>query len=223
MGRDTLTLLFDTGGGATIITPAVAERIGCRLHGRDVGHRMTGEEVVFQRCDSVTIELAGRSRPIAPIAVYDVNALLPAELPRLDGVLALDAFRGQVVTLDWTQNRVLVRASAPTAKEFAPPLRLATGESGRMLTAFLRIEGRRGPLWLLLDSGNLRGLLVARHIVTDSEMVMTGDSVATLEVTGLPPARLPFAGADLIIDGALGTDFLRRGAITLDLRHTDPP
>jgi hypothetical protein len=143
---------------------------------------------------------------------------LPPELPRLDGVLALDVFRGRIVTLDWKRNRLVARSAAPAPHEFALPVRFATGETGRTLTAFVRVEGRRGPLWLLLDSGNLRGLLLARHIVADSAIEILSDSFASLRVTSMPPMRLPFAVADLIIDGALGTDFLQRGAMTLDLR-----
>lgn len=88
LGGDTLTLLFDSGGGATLITPSLALRLGCHAYGRDVGHRMTGESVEFQQCDSLTLTFSGWQRRFTPVAVFDVNALLPAELPRLDGVLA---------------------------------------------------------------------------------------------------------------------------------------
>ena len=50
-----LTMLLDTGGGATLITPAVAAQIGCSPFGRDVGHRMTGEAVEFQRCEALHV------------------------------------------------------------------------------------------------------------------------------------------------------------------------
>jgi hypothetical protein len=225
VGTDTLTLLFDTGGGATLVTPAIAHRIGCRPHGRDVGHRMTGELVEFQRCDSVTLGLSGWSRQFAPVAVFDVNALLPPELPRLDGVLALDAFRGQVIAVDWPGSRVIVHSPTTGGAAIAVgavPLRAATGESGRMLTVLAEVEGRRGPLWFLIDSGDLQGTLVDSSLQRDSLLIAGTDSLVDLRVGTRTPIRVrPHAGR-FIMDGVLGTDFLQRGPVVLDLRRVTP-
>jgi len=225
LGTDTLTLLFDTGGGATLITPAVAARIGCRPHGRDVGHRMDGERVEFQRCDSLALGLSGRTHHFRPVAVFDVNALLPAELPRLDGVLALDAFNGEVLTLDWPGQRVIVRAAGRREAALAVdgiPTRTATGEHGGTRTLFARVTGPRGPLWFLLDSGNLAGTLIDRHLLRDSLLVLHPDSTLTLQVGPRRPIRVRPVVGDLILDGALGTEFLQGGPVSLDLRRPAP-
>jgi hypothetical protein len=224
-GRDTLTLLFDTGGGATLITPAMAQRIGCRPYGRDVGYRMTGEPVEFQRCDSLTLALSGWSRPLAPVAVFDVNALLPAELPRLDGVLALDAFRGQVLTIDWPGQRLLVHS--PTSSEaalaaFGLTVRPATGETGRMLTVFARAAGQRGFLWLLIDSGNLQGTLIDSGVFRDALLIRGPDSLVALDLGPGHLQRVSVRPGTFILDGVLGADFLQRGPLALDLRGVTP-
>jgi hypothetical protein len=222
LGDDTLTLLLDTGGGATLLTPAVAKRIGCRPNGRDVGQRMTGELVEFQRCDSATLHLSGWSRRFAPVAVFDVNALLPPELPRVDGVLALDAFRGQVVTVDWPGARLIVHGSATSSAAIQAaglPIRAATGESGRMLTVLARIEGRRGPLWFLIDSGNLRGTLIDASVQGDSLLVAGADSLVELRVGARAPIRVRPHFGRFIMDGVLGTDYLMRGPVVLDLKR----
>ena len=221
LNRDTLTLLVDTGGGATLLTPAAARRIGCRPYGRDIGHRMTGEPVEFQRCDSVSVELSGWLRRFAPVAVFDVNRLLPEELPRVDGVLALDAFRGQVVTIDWPARRLTVHAPSTSDRALdadGVPIRMATGESGRMLTVFARVAGTRGALWFLLDGGNLRGTLVDAHLRRDSLLLPGPDSLVELRVGGRAPIRVPVQAGSLILDGVLGTDYLQRGPVALDLR-----
>jgi len=225
VGDDTLTMLFDTGGGATLVTPAVAHRMGCQPSGRDVGFRMTGEPVEFQRCDSVTLGSGDWSRLVEPLAVFDVNALLPPQLPRLDGVLALDAFRGEVVTIDWPGERVTVHAHTTGDAALASnglPIRPATGESGRMFTVLTRVNGRRGPLWFLIDSGNLRGVLVDSQVLADSALAVGPDSLVELRIGPHPPVQLPAHQARLIMDGALGTDFLQRGPVTLDLRPLRP-
>ena len=221
LDRDTLTLLVDTGGGATLLTPAAARRIGCRPYGRDVGYRMTGESVEFQRCDSVLLGLSGWSRPLVPVAVFDVNRLLPRELPRVDGVLALDAFRGQVLTVDWPARRLTVHAPSTSDRALdadGVPFRMATGESGRMLTLFASVAGTRGALWFLLDSGNLRGTLVDAHLQRDSLLLPGPDSLVELRIGGRAPIRVPVQVGTFIMDGVLGTDYLQRGPVALDLR-----
>jgi hypothetical protein len=218
-------MLFDTGGGTTLVTPAVAARLGCRPYGADTGHRMTGEPVVAARCDSIRMSAVGWAARLAPVAVLDVNALLPPELPRLDGVLALDAFRGQVLTIDWGAGvlRVHGAASADSALRASGVIyRAATGQNGGELSAMARVEGRRGPLWFLLDSGNLRGTLVASAVMRDSLIGALENDRVLLEVGGRPPIELPYSVSDLVLDGALGTDYFVRGAVTLDLRHVRP-
>jgi hypothetical protein len=224
-GTDTLTLLLDTGGGTTLITPQVAARRDCVPHGLDVGHRMTGEPVAFARCDSLRITSGAWSVNLVPVAVFDVSALLPKELPALDGVLSLDAFRGHVVTVDWPAGSLTIRGSATEDSAVADngvTARLATGESGRFLTALLRVEGSREPLWFLLDSGNLRGTLVAMTVLRDSLLRRSGPKEAMLAIGGRRPIRFTFTAANLVLDGALGTDYLERGPVTLDLRSVRP-
>ena len=223
VGDRTLTLLLDTGGGSTLVTPSVASGLGCRPYGRDVGHRMSGEPVEFQRCDALDLAIGGWHRSFAPVAVFDVNALLPPELPRLDGVLALDAFRGRVITIDWSRSRLVVHSSLTAnaaIRSSGVPLRAATGMAGNGLSVFLPASGTRGPVWLLLDSGNIRGTLVAEHILRDSLLATDVPATVALSIGTRPPVRMPFEPVDLVIDGALGTDFLDGGPVTLDLRDS---
>lgn len=220
VGRDTVALLLDTGGGATLITPTLAAAIGCTPAGRTVGHRMSGEPVEFRYCGAIEMAVGGTPLRLPRIAVFDVNALLPAELPRLGGVLALDAFRGNVLTLDWGGDSIQVHGPAGADAALASsgvPLRPATGADGASLAALLPVAGRRGPLWLLLDSGNLRGTLLDVHVARDSLLAVV-DGRATLRVGDRPPWDAPVSVTPLILDGALGTDFLLRGPVTLDLR-----
>jgi len=141
-GIGSLRFLLDTGGGATLITPQVATRMGCRPFGRDVGHRMTGEQVEFQRCEVLEITTAGWRHRIEPVGVFEVNALLPAELPRLDGVLSLDAFQGQVITIDWRTGSLRVHTASDEAAallEHGVPVRIATGDNGRFCSVFVPV------------------------------------------------------------------------------------
>jgi hypothetical protein len=54
----------------------------------------------------------------------------------------------------------------------------------------------------------------------DSLLPLHTPQEALLALGGRAPITLRFTPADLILDGALGTDYLQRGPITLDLRAT---
>lgn len=216
-----LTLLLDTGGGATLITPEVAARAGCTPYGRDVGRRMSGERVEFGQCDALELSAGAWRAQVDPVAVFDVNALLPKELPRLDGVLALDAFRGRVITLDWPAGQLRIHGDLDADQQVRSTglaVRAATGDSGRMFSAFAPIAATRGRLWFLLDSGNIRGTLVSRHVATGGLLTITPDGTAPLAIGGRAPVVMSVTVDDLDIDGALGTAFLMSGPVTLDLR-----
>jgi hypothetical protein len=217
------SFLFDTGGGRTLITPALAARIGCRPSGRDVGYRMTGEPVVFQNCDRLGATAGGFPIGLSPVAVFDLAGLLPKELPALDGVLALDAFRGHVVTIDWTAGLVTVASSKESdrsARDRGVPLRFATGENGSSLTALVQVPATRGPyLWFLLDSGNIRGTLVAPHVREQGLLPFPSEATTTIRIGDGPPKTYDVSVADINYDGVLGTAFLRSAGVTIDLRR----
>lgn len=220
-GAQKLVMLVDTGGGVSAISPQSAAAMGCVPFGRDVGHRMTGEAVTFQRCESATLAAGRWSHTFAPVGVFDIAALLPKELPHLDGVLTLDAFAGRVVTFNWAANNITIVDPAREREAVAAtgvPFRAATGETGRFLTAFLPVAGTRGPLWFLLDSGNIRGTLAAESVMAETLLPLGAGKTARLAIGGRPAIELEFTTEKLAIDGALGTDLLMRGAVTLDLR-----
>lgn len=215
VGGQSARLLVDTGGGATLVIPEFAARLGCKPQGIDIGRRMNGDAVSFQRCPTQVLQAGSFRTSISPLAVFDVNALLPSELPRLEGVIALDAFAGRVVRIDWAAGRIEVAAEAAD-----PPLavRWATGDAGRFLSAFARVDGPPGGLWFLLDSGNLRGTLVSEDVLAEG-LLQPKDEVLLLAIGGRPARAFRYSATRLVIDGALGTDFLLGGPVTLDLRH----
>jgi hypothetical protein len=215
VGGEPARLLVDTGGGATLVTPDFAARLGCKPQGVDIGRRMNGDAVSFQRCPAQLLQAGSFRTSISPLAVFDVNALLPGELPRLDGVMALDAFTGRVVRIDWAAGRIEV---APETAD--PPLavRWATGDSGRFLSALARVDGPPGGLWFLLDSGNLAGTLVSEDVLAEG-LLHPKEGVLHLAIGGRPTRAFTYPAARLVIDGALGTDFLLSGPLTLDLRY----
>lgn len=216
-----LKLLLDTGGGVTLLTPAAAATVGCRVFGRATGFRMTGERVDVRRCADITLGIGGRMLAGTEVGVWDLSSVLPAGLPPIDGVLALGSFAGSAITLELARNRLTIETAASLKRRAAGMrpirMRVATGEGGGQLTVYVAARAPAGPLWLLLDSGNLAGVLMAPHALEQLGASVSQESERDLDVIGMGPIRTRLIPKDLIHDGALGYEFMRRAVWTLDL------
>jgi hypothetical protein len=229
IGGAALPFLFDTGGGITLLTPATAAAAGCTPWGRLTGFRMSGERLDVPRCGPVPVS-AGGARASPESAVLDLMALLPPGLPALGGVASLQTFEGRTVTLDLGGNRLAVEppGSAERAAHGMSPLavRAQREMGGAGLSLFLAVDGRRGPLWFLVDSGNLEGVLVAPHALEDladpdalAALRAGGAADLTLPIGGLGPARVRARSRDLVYDGAIGAELLERMVVVVDLER----
>lgn len=208
-------LLLDTGGGLTMITPDFAARTGCRPHGGVTAFRMSGERVVTRKCLPMELRAAGYSRRLEPV-VFDLMALLPKDVPPLDGVLSLDAFEGHRVKLDLA-HRVL-EVDGPPPIGWKGELRLAREAGGAGLTAFVTVAARLGELHLLLDSDNLAGVVVSPSAAEQLGLPPDAKSGRLpLQLKGLPASPTAFAVRDVVYDGALDADFFLTHVIWLDL------
>ena len=220
IGGESLRMLLDTGGGQTLVVPSVAKRLGCTSGGISTGFRMSGERVQFERCGSRTMFVGGHALAIPELAIFDVNALLPAELPKLDGVLALDVFAQTPITLELKANRLVVETVRSLRSRAAHgenvPMRIATGVDGASAVVFVAATTPTAQqVWLELDSGNLDAVLLGRHVGTGD--AGSPDSTITLKLGAFetPPTR--YSVRDLIWDGALNAQFMEAHAITIDM------
>ena len=212
-------MLFDTGGGETIIIPAVAETISCEPKGRSVGFRMSGERVEWPMCPDLRLCFASECVHDPWAGVWDIMAILPEGVPHLDGLVSLDTFRGRLLTIDLSAGKIVLESEASFRARVSGmsqlQARIATGTDGGHLDLFVRgsLSGSEEELWFLLDSANLSDVVLGPHVAGDfesSEVEITlGDS---LRVTAA--AR----SSDIIYDGALSEAFLRQIVLSLDLR-----
>ena len=218
--REKLTLLLDTGGGQTLITPRAAARIGCTPGGRSIGFRMTGERVVFEQCDISVLEIGGHSFARTEVAVWDVTAVLPKDLPPLDGVLALDTLAGQPFTLRLAARTLTLESARSLKRQVSRMTRVqartATGIAGADLTVYIRGALDKAG-WFLFDSGNLDLICVGPHMVQRSVTVPSVLASAALSVDGLPTTNVPVSVREIIYDGVLAEDFLRQWIWTFRL------
>ena len=216
---EAVRLLFDTGGGHTFISPAIAARIGCVPSGRGAGLRASGERIDFQYCPEVAILIGGISFDRPHIAVWDVQAVLPDGVPTVDGVLSLDIFARQPVTLDLQRRQLTLENAGSLERRIGSmnelQTRLATGSAGDELTVFVRATAPVAG-WFLIDSGNLDVVRVADRF-RDPGAEADGTWRAPLKLAGMPESRSIFRAADIIYDGMLSEEVLRQWTMTFDL------
>jgi len=227
--------LFDTGGGQTIISPALAEEAGCDPYGRSVGFRMSGERVDFETCAEFRLQIGDYATGPRPVVVWDVGAVLPGELPPLDGVISLKSFDDELITLDLAQSQITVETGQSfqhrTAAMSPLPMQVATGQSGSGIVVYVGADvgGRR--LWLQFDTGNIEGVQLSPDVVElfgvslsegqqetlESQGAVSVDSISMI-IPGLGSIPISAVIRPLVIDGALSFDFIERWVFSLDLR-----
>ena len=230
--------LFDTAGGVTIITPPVADAIGCRPFGRLTAFRMSGQRVDRPRCTNVGLGLGPLTLGHEEVIVVDLSEYLPSDWPEVGGVLSLSSFEHGAITVDLANNLLIVETAASLAARThnMQPLTVRFGRqaAGAGLDLFVRVDSSRGPLWFELDSG-AGEVIVARHTAALLGIDLASDRVehvpargghceswrvpkAKLTVAGLGRLKMPVTVEEIIYDGVLGCCFFEGHVLTLDLR-----
>lgn len=219
-------LLFDTGGGVTIVSPAAAEAMRCLPRGRLTGHRMSGEPISMPTCAPGTLDIGGWMAPPQTLAIFDIMTLLPSDWPRLDGVVSLRSFADRLVTLDLAANTLVVHAERTAAGEVVPagatriPGRVATGSSGGELLVFAGAVVGADTVWLLVDSGNLGVVHLAPHaarLLGMPDTLGADDAELSLALVPASPSIVHAQVRELILDGALNAAWLEQGRLTMHL------
>jgi hypothetical protein len=223
VGSEVGTFLLDTAGGLSILTPQFAKRIGCEPWGRIVGFHMMGDRIESPQCNDVRFEIGGLSLSAPVAGVIDIMASLPKDAAPLDGLLALDAFAGRAVTLDVSDNVLVVETPTSLAERIrglSPTVaRVGREVMGAALSVFIGAPTAKGMVWFEIDSGNGGTILVSQAVapllgLDPEERRPQG---ARFRLTGGAPVEGQVLARDMTIDGNLGMPFLTKWRVTLDL------
>lgn len=233
IGSDTFSFIFDTGGGLTIITPELADKMGCTPFGRITVFRMTGERIDVQRCGEVKFDVNGI--PILIEAtIFDIMSLLPKDWPKIGGLLSLDTFGNHTITLDLSRNRMIVETEDSLKDRITTmrPINMRVNHQtgGWGLDVFVEVEAPKGSLWFELDTGNMSEVFLAPHAIeqlgitvpTVDKGTIDSDSdvfETTLNIEGLKPLNVKARRQDLIYDGVLNAATIEKLVLTLDLSN----
>jgi hypothetical protein len=216
--------LLDTGGGVTLLTEEFSRGVDCKFWGRTTGYNMFGRKSEGPHCDNVQLKAGELALTPVNVGKIDFGDQFPGDKTP-DGLLALDAFDGKVITLDQKAATLTIEtpkslaARIKVAKEL--PVRLVRDCSARCLNAFIGVPTREGMTWLILDSGAGGVSLVSRDHATifgldpkEKEQRLKFDAAPGI------PIDSPVMLADMIMDGNLGQPFMSQYVITFDLANS---
>ena len=218
-GRERL-FQIDTAGGLTVVSRALAKELGCQPWGVVTGFHMTGSKISAPRCDNVPIRWRGEMLRSPVAIVMDVGS---PDTP-IDGLLALDAFAGRTVTIDFAHRELVLEtptsAAQRTAGAVQVPAHLAREIGGLALSVFVEVPTAHGSVRLELDSGNGGTILVAPQLLVPlglKAVAGEGPQRGHFRVApGVEASGLIFS-PDIVIDGNLGMPFLKDWVVTMDL------
>ena len=223
---ETGQFLFDTGGGVSIISPALAEKVGCTPFAQITGFRLSGERLTMPRCDDLAIAIDGETLSVPSAGVFDLAPLLPPDGPRIEGLIALDVLATRPFTLELEAGRLTFETPESLAARIATaielPIQFHRQAGGISLTVMARVPTARGALWMQLDSGSDGAILLAK---TSAEPLGLDPDIER------QPLRLALRGADgreiaaqvqarvrdMIIDGNIGAPVMKDWIMTFDL------
>lgn len=124
---------------------------------------MSGERLDLPRCNDVAVGV-GRHVRRGEVAVMDVGALLPKQWEPVSGVISVQTLEHTPFTLDLAHNTLVLETSKTIRKRTAAmkPLtfRACRPGGGAVLDLFVAVDTASGPLWMILDSGNMDRVMV---------------------------------------------------------------
>ena len=245
-GRPT-TFAFDTGIGITLVDDDLLAEWGIELDGSYTGQRMSGQAVTVPLARVPWLSVAGVRQEEVQVGVWDMEGFLP-EAPEFEGVegfLSLNALAEVAFTLDYERGRLIVEdaeglAAREAAGEVVP---LEVVRHGPDLTVFLqllvpggppaRVELDLGSRCLILDAAFMERLGVepagegVERVQREDEtgfaftrhFAPIPGPIAPLAAPRLEQRDLQVLFQEIIYDGLIGDDYLRRYAATFDLSN----
>jgi hypothetical protein len=222
------TMILDTGGGVTVITPDLADRIGCTPWGQLSGFRLSGERLTMTRCDDVALAVGTEALGSRNLGVFDLASLLPPDAPRIDGILSLDVLAATPFTLELGAARMTLETpqslAARTAGAVEIPIRFHRQAGGASLTVMAHVPTDSGDLWMQLDAGSDAPLLIppssAKALGLDPTRPRQS---STLTLSGAGGGAISHAVdlrvRDMIIDGNIGIPVMKDWVMTFDLKQ----
>jgi len=110
---------FDTGGGLTVITPALASSLHRTPWGRLTGYRMRGDRVDIPKCDPFALGLGSLQVVPPTVGVLDLGSFIPKDWEVLPGLLTLQSLDQRAITLNLAERRLTIETEETLKRRVA--------------------------------------------------------------------------------------------------------
>lgn len=226
IGAKTYPFMFDSGGGITLISPAVAKEIGCTPFGQVAGFNAGGTRLDFKRCDNVELKMDGYSTR-SNVGVYEIMTLFSPDTKEIGGFVSLQTFENQAITIDLAGNKIIVEnenSLKERIKEMKPhESRIGSQGGGAVIDLFVAANTPKGKIWMEVDTGNFSTLqfsppaqeMLGINFDAPNKAKMT--KPVKLDIAGLGEIEMPGRERAMIYDGMLNYDTLSKMILTVDL------
>ncbi|HZJ16668.1 MAG TPA: aspartyl protease family protein [Chthoniobacteraceae bacterium] len=167
-----LNFLLDSGAGKSVLNLGTAQRLGVKLGSREIVQGTQGGCAAY-RVRNLPATVASVPIPGEMLAL-DLSPVSEGCVTRIDGLLGADFFRGRVVQIDYTAQKIRLLGRKEFSVSDGQTLPLIRRNDA--LGIRVGVEGG-APQWMRLDTGYNGALewVVAR----ESAPRMAGTSVAT--------------------------------------------
>ena len=236
------TFIFDTGIGLSLISEALAAKVGCGPDGSTfTGRRMSGQAVTVPLGTLASLRVGASEMRDVPVGIFDMHAM--AGLGDVEGFISLSCFRALPVTVDYPAGLLIAEDEASLARRAAAgtPVAVQVSHDGCSTDLMLGIDLPGGrPISVEVDTGS-DTLILDERLAADTGIDLHGEGVrrvtsrdetghefvryftalrGDIKVSGAPSIRMtdpPVMFQQIIYDGLVGDGFLRNFATTYDL------
>jgi predicted aspartyl protease len=228
IGKKTYPFLFDSGMGVTMITPDIAQELGCQPFGQLAAVNAGGERVNLQRCANSTLKIDSFTKS-GETAVFNLMTFFSDKAPQIGGAVSLHTFEGQVLTMDLAKDRLWLESEESFRQRIAGmkelESRIARPGSGNIIDLFVAANTPKGKMWLLFDTGNFGWTHISPSALEMLETNLDAPNKAKtikpilLDLVGIGPVEIPMRERNMIYDGQINYDTVARMVVTIDLRN----
>lgn len=216
--------IFDIGGGISLLNPDFVANGVCKPWGRVTGYGMVGNRLDSPRCSDIALKVGGQTFNAALVGIYDTTSFFPKDAVHIDGLIGLNAFDGEAITIDFPAKTLTIESPSSLKQRIrgatSVPMRAEREAQGAALAVAAGVPTSNGLVWMELDSGNNRVNLISKPYAAlfglDPEKKERQN--ADFPIAGDIRVRSQVATPDLIIDGNLGMPFLKDIILTIDFR-----
>ncbi|MDQ4121193.1 MAG: hypothetical protein M3209_07090 [Acidobacteriota bacterium] len=227
VGDKIYPFLFDTGGGITTITPAIAKEIGCEPFGQITGFNAGGTRLDFKRCDDIGLKLGNFSTRVNT-GTFEIMHFFSPDTKEIGGFISLQTFANRTITIDLSGNRLIVETESSAAERVkdmkALESRIGSQGGGAIIDIFVAANTPKGKIWMEFDTGNFSGILFSPHaqemlgINFDAPNRAKMSKPVKLDIIGLGTIEMPARERNMIYDGMLNYDTISKWIVTIDLK-----